>query len=471
MVVGLVGALMLMGGVGTYLATIHPAYQADEAGHVGYTVSLRRGTLPSLDTPMPADTGWPRLERAGARPWPVGNPKVHMANNPPFFYAFALPAGEVSAAAGVAGGPLLGLRLGNLAGAVAAVALAYLLGRELAGADRFAGLVAAGIVSGMISVTLVSSYAAIDGPALAATTGVSWRLARFARTRTPSDAAWLGVWCAIAAGVRPMSLVFAGVAGALAMGLWIRTAGWRRIVGIGARLGGPTVVLVGWFYALNVRRYGDFTGTAALVEAHEREPGPAVIETLLGPEALVQPLYYLVAEVYGARLGFISGFRPVLVTVIAVAALLGAIHLAHRHPSADGGRRPSGPVPAAWWCIVVLTVVPVVLLAQHVANGGAGHPRYLLAVIPLLSAAAGLVVSRWSRWLGVALVAGFVVAKLSRVRTAGRLHLPAPELYGPLFQDPIVGQPYGALSLFVAAAGAVCLLGALASVAGMRGDG
>jgi len=53
-------------------------------------------------------------------------------------------AAAATRALGIPGGPLLGLRLLNIAAACAAVALSYLLGRDLAGGDRTIGLVTAG---------------------------------------------------------------------------------------------------------------------------------------------------------------------------------------------------------------------------------------------------------------------------------------------------------------------------------------
>ena len=329
--IGVIGAMVFVGGVGLFLAFGNPAYQQDESSHVGYSLSLRQGVLPSIDTRVPTDGGGEFLKAALSRSYPFSNPDIHVANNPPFPYLVALPLTEVTTRLGVPGGPLLALRLLNLAGSVAAIGLAFLLGRELSGGKDFVGLVTAGLLSGVIGIAIVSATANVDGPAFAATTGVTWALARFARTRATRDATWLGLWCAGAAAVRPMSLVYAAVAGVLALFLGWRARGSSSIVPLTIRLAVPTVVLTGWFYLLNIGRYGDFTGSQALADKLGLRTGPSLFHLLTGPQPFVQTLTYLVSEVYGRSPWWLySGAREYLVTALAVALLAGAITLSVR---------------------------------------------------------------------------------------------------------------------------------------------
>src|SRR4029453_13651023 len=126
-VVGVVGGLVFIAAVSGYLAAIQGPYQQDESSHVGYALSLRQGHLPSIWTPVPTEGGGEHLRIALSRPWPSSDPDVHVANNPPFGYVASLPFGELGIRMHVTDAPLLALRLVDLMGAVAAVAVAYLL--------------------------------------------------------------------------------------------------------------------------------------------------------------------------------------------------------------------------------------------------------------------------------------------------------------------------------------------------------
>jgi hypothetical protein len=456
--------------VSLYLAMITRPYQPDEAAHVGYALSLRRGDLPSVSTPVPTEGGGERLAVAQSRPWPFANPNINVANNPPFVYLASLPFVELAVRTDATDGPLLALRLVDLVGAVAAVGVAYLLGRELGGGDHFVGLVTSALLSSVIAIGLVSSVAAIDGPALAATTGVTWMTARFARTRGLRDATALGLWCAAAAAVRPMTLVFAAVAGAMALLLGLRTRRRSGLVPLLVRLTAPTVLLTGWFYALNWHRYGSLAGEYG----DAGTPGPSLFELLTGPEVSAKPFAYLVTEVYGRPPWWweYGGVRHYLITAVGVGVVIGAVALAARSSRPPPRRRDQGELSlAAWTCSATLVLVPVVLTAQHVSGGGASHPRYLLPILPIVAAATALVASRIHRGLAVGVVGASAIAQITRLRAAGNVRDGALEITPPVLRDSPVGQPLLALSVAVALAGAVVLLAALVGLARSPGDG
>jgi hypothetical protein len=464
-VVGLAGALAFVAAVGGYLAMIAGPYQQDESSHVGYALSLRQGDLPSIWTPVPTEGGGDHLRTALSRPWPFSDPDVHVANNPPFVYLAGLPLVELGIRTHVTDAPLLALRLVDLAGAVAAVAVSYLLGRELSGGDRFVGCVTAGLLSSVIAIALLTSVANLDGPALAATTGVTWMTARFARTRALRDAALLGLWCAAAAAVRPMSLVFAAVAGAMALLLGVRARGTSAVVPLVVRLAGPTVLLTGWFYALNWHRYGDLTGSEALFDKFGLGSGRSLIDLLTSADVSVEPFAYLVTEVYGRSPWWeYSGARHYLIAAVAVGVLIAAVVLAARSSRSPRPRRDGGhPSLAAWICSAVLALVPIVLTAQHAAGGGAAHARYLLPILPIVAAATALVTTRINRWFAVVVVGVFAIAQVTRIRAAGNVHDAA--LTPPPLRDPVVGQPFLALAVAAGIVGAVVLLGSLVRAA------
>ncbi|MGH2474677.1 MAG: hypothetical protein ACRDIL_05380, partial [Candidatus Limnocylindrales bacterium] len=353
-VVGLVGAVVFIMGVSVYLAMIYAPYQQDESSHVGYVLSLRQGDLPSITTPVPTEGGGEHLRIALSRPFTT--PNVHVANNPPFVYLASLPFVEIAIRTHITDGPLLVLRLLDLIGAVAAIGVAYLLGRELSGGKRFVGIVTSGLLSSVIAISVVSSVAAIDGPALVATTGVTWMTARFARTRAFRDATVLGLWCAGAAAVRPMSLTIAAVAGGLALLLGLRRRGVSAFVPLALRLAAPTVLITGWFYAWNWHRFGSVAGPYALAEERGVGSRPSLFDVLTGPEASVKPFAYLVTEVYGRSPWWeYHGLRHYLITAVGVGVVVTAVVLAARSATSPRPSRNGAQLSlAAWICSAVL---------------------------------------------------------------------------------------------------------------------
>lgn len=466
-IVGVAGALVFFAAVSGYLAMIQGPYQQDESSHVGYALSLRQGGLPSIWSPVPTEGGGEHLGIALSRPWPFSDPDVHVANNPPFVYLASLPFAELGIRTHVTDAPLLALRLVDLVGAVAAVAVSYLLGRELSGGNRFVGCVTAGLLSSVIAIGLLSSVANLDGPALAATTGVAWMAARFARTRALRDATLLGLWCAGAAAVRPMALAFAAVAGAMALFLGVRARGMSAFASLVTRLAGPTILLTGWFYALNWHRYGDLTGSDALFDKFDLQPGRSLFDLLTSPDVSVEPFAYLVTEVYGRSPWWeYHGLRHYLIAAVAVGVVITAVALAARSSRSPGVRHDgAGLSLAAWVCSAVLALVPIVLTAQHAAGGGAAHARYLLPILPIVAAATALVTTRINRWLAVVAVGLFAIAQVTRIRAAGNVHDAGLMLTPPQLRHSTVGQPFLALSVAVAIAGAVVLLGSLVRLA------
>lgn len=466
-IIGLVGALAFIAGVSGYLAMINGPYQPDESSHVGYVFSLRHGDLPSVSTPVPTEDGGEHLRVAMSRPWPFSNPNIHVANDPPFVYLASVPFVDAAVRTDITDGPLLVLRLFDLVGAVAAVAVAYLLGRELSGGDRFVGLVTAGLLSSVIAISLVSSVAGLDGPALVATTGVTWMTARFARTRALPDATVLGLWCAGAAAVRPMSLAFAAVAGVLALSLGLRTRGWSALVPLVLRLAAPTVLLTGWFYAWNWHRFGNLAGPYGLADTSGSRSAPSLFDLLTGPEVSVKPFAYLVTEVYGRNPWWeYHGLRHYLIAAVGAGVVIAAVVLAARSSrSQRTSGHGAGLSLAAWICSAVLAVVPIVLTAQHASGGGAAHARYLFPMLPIAAAATALVSARINRWLAVVVVGAFAIAQMTRIRAAGNLHDAALAITPPPLHGPLVGQPFLALSVAIALAGAALLLVSLVRIA------
>jgi hypothetical protein len=468
--VGAIGAIALLAGGSWYQATITPPYRfIDEQAHAGYVLELQAGRLPDIDTPIDQDAGGSALrERLAAEP--ERRRDVWVANNPPLSYVVAAGPAALTRALGVPGGPLLGLRLANVAAAAAAVALTYRLARDLAGGDRAVGLVGAGLVAATPHLGFVAALGFNDGLALLATTGVTVALARLAGAGGPIDpvraARHLGLWCAVAAATRPMTLVLAAVAGALGLA----TAWWRRAAPMGrtaAWLGGPTLVLAAWWYVLNVVRYGDPTGSSALFDKFGRQPAGSLWSSL-GLKGAWESAY---RTIFTRRLAVPLPDDPrawyQIALVVGIAGLAGAVVLVVRSAIANRGRggAGSGTLPgAAWLACAVLALVPILLTAQHRAGGGAPHPRYLFPALPIFASAVALAAVRLTtRWGGIALVVGLAAISWRQTRASARWLADHPT--GPAGSELVTA--YGTeltrgAGLSVAAMGLVLLVAAVA---------
>lgn len=469
-VVGLVGAMMMTGGAGVYLAFLTPPYGGDEPAHVGYVMSVRGGHLPDVDTPIPDRGRSPELDfaaRRGAAAARRGgtffSPDVYVANNPPFVYLLDIPAAHLTLRAGIPGGRLLGVRLMGVVASSLALVFTYLLGWELS-RSQLVGLSAAGIQGALIAIPVISSVASLDGQALAATTAITWALVRVLRRGNPVDVTLLGVACAVGAAVRPMSLAFALAAGVLAVPSLTRRWPPRILIGLLARLAVPTVVLVGWFYILNMVRYGDPTGSNALLEKFSMTSRSRSWWGFLGSKrSVINPLGFMLYD------GYKPGFFVTTVwsrltayaslTVLAVAISVNHTRFStHRDPDLDAGAGP-----AVGGVLVLLCSVPVLLLTTHAAAGGGAHPRYLLPVLPVLCWALAVVVARIYRLLpalAVSVFAGFFLYRLFEFGRDSLDQIGSHPRY-PLAVSP-VGQPFPGLAVAITVIGAVlttvCLL-------------
>jgi hypothetical protein len=221
--------------------------------------------------------------------------------------------------------------------------------------------------------------------------------------------------------------------------------------------------LTGWFYALNLHRYGDATGSDALFDKFGLVGGRSLFDLLTSADVSVEPFAYLVTEVYGRSPWWdYRGFRHYLIAAVAAGVVITAVVLAARSSRSPRLRHDgAGLSLAAWVCSAVLALVPIVLTAQHAAGGGAAHARYLLPILPIVATATALVATQINRWLAVGVVGVFAIAQLTRMRAAGNVYDVALPLTPPQLHDALIGQPLLALSVAAAIAGAVVLLGSL----------
>lgn len=451
--------------VAGYFSLRYPPYRTDESSQVGYLLELRSGNLPGDETPVPTDGRSAELRAAVARPWPFGQPTIHTARNAPYPYALAILPATLTEQADVRAGPLLGFRLFSVGTMVVAVYTTYRLGRELTG-DVWVGLLAGVAFGTNLTIIQMSSMAYLEAAALVATTGVAWFLARFLRTRLPVDATGLGLFGAVAACTRTMSMSYAVGAALLALGWWFVVERRDRLA-MTVRLGAPAVLTVGWFYALNQVRYGDPTGASAAYA--ERESTRSFLDVLFSVDSLASPLDYLLVEGPGQRLPWeLSASRQYLTTVGVVALVGLAMVLIARRSSPRGDTDPGrsiaadAPAPAlrSWVALVALSIVPILVSTYHVAAGGASHPRYLSPLLPLIAAALALVLSRLGRVVTlVALIAAFALATVRFPAVAGVFDA----VIFPDLQGPMVGRTIRGLFLALAPIAAAVILAVFAA--------
>lgn len=431
-VIGVVGAVLVLVGGSWYQALVTPPYRfIDEQAHAGYVLAVQDGSLPTIDTPIDGAHGGEALRTRLALE-PERRRDVWVANNPPLTYVLAAGPAAATRALGLPGGPLLGLRLLNIAAVGAAVALAHVLGRDLSGGDRTVGLVTAGLVAATPHLGFVASLGFNDGVSLLATTGVTVALARVAGAgpRPWGDrrnVVELGAWCAVAAAARPMALAFAVVAATIGLAIsW-----WRRTNPLAwtlAWLALPAAVVAGWSYALNVHRYGDPTGSSALFDKFGRQPTGTLWSalTLRGVwEAALRTITTrrLEAPLPGDPMAW---YRAVVVVVAvglaATTVLLVLAGVANRGGRSTGSSRWTAPLPGtAWMAVAAVSLVPWMLTAQHRAGGGSPHPRYLLPMLPVVAAAIALAAVRVvGRWAGAVLVVALAAVTWAQTRAAAR---------------------------------------------------
>jgi hypothetical protein len=253
-----------------------------------------------------------------------------------------------------------------------------------------------------------------------------------------------------------MSLAFAAVAGALALVLGVRTLGKGALIPLVIRLAAPAVLVAGWFYALNVYRYGDPTGAAAGDQM--QLPGfhhVSLLTSLRSPNVTVRPFAYLLAG-HGENVSaWYRGPRAYVVAALAVGLVVGAVILAAwrskstRHAVVVANERSL----SAWICVAALFFVPLLLNVKYVADGGSAQPRYLLPMLPIIAAAAALLATRMNRWIAVIVVGLVAVAQVTSIRDA------------PPLRNALVAEPLVVFGACLAAAGAVTLLICLIRVA------
>ncbi len=385
--------------VGVCLALRLPVFfGGDERSHFAYTISIINGELPSLDKPQVLDDRFPILEEsytndAGrvAKPRPVG-----VANHPPAAYVLAAPLVRL-AAEGEDTWPPVAMRLMNAAAMATGVVLTGLFAAAAFPRCRKVGLASAALAAVTPSVALVAAWGQNDGLAFACAAGALYLTARLLQRR-PS-AALLGVTALVAALAfltrASLAPLVAMLVGAAALSQWRhRTsagAGLLRALGASAFVGVVGLAGGAWFLLRNDRLYGSPTADTYLLDRYHRVPHGDLSDVLSSerfPWLMFRGLYAA-----PHHLTMYEGAGWVLAALAALCVAGALAWLVRRATSrwsggpwraAPGERGPLGV--AGWLLVAACCAGTYVGTASFYAEGGAPHPRYFFALVPVTSA-------------------------------------------------------------------------------------
>ena len=422
----------------------------DETQHVGTAYAVSGGTILDVRDFYPSvlpgqDTG-----------------AAYTANHPPLFHLLAGLVLRVGLALDAGYAAVRAVRLLDVAmGAVVVLATAG-LARALVPSRPRVAVVAAGLVA--LVPVLQTSVAAFytDALALAFVTGLLLSCVRVVlRGLTVASVGGVAVLALGAAATRAAALITVGtavLAVACAAALEDRPGAERVRRGLVAALavGGVPALGIGWFYLLNVARYGDPVGQGGIAEVLTVGPtGRSLAATLADPSIWWD--YFL--NLWGSPHRVVGPPRwlAVALGVLVVAGALVALLRALR-----ARRRPAGRLAVAWGLVLLHGLVQAAAVASYVTEGGAAYVRYLLPALPVvavLAAGALCAPGRPAARRGAVLpVVGLLLAAALTAAMAVRYQLlerPAPDVadsWTAGLADAGVPAPALVLTLLVATA-------------------
>ena len=421
-VAGVVLASLLSFGLMAFLAMrLPPFFGADERAHFSYTVTLLDGRLPEFTDRQPFDDRYPIIQRSLDPPGPEAprQQAIFVALHPPLTYAVTAPLVWLAGMTPYDALPTLAFRLVNAASMGVGVALAGLFAAELFPGRRGVAVAAAVLTAVVPNIVAVGAYAHNDGPAFALTTACLLVSARLLRRGLSAGRLVSGSLVAAAAmSTRASAAVaVAAVVASAAVAAWRSGRGLRpaamRAAGATLAVGTTVVAVSGWFYWRNQRLYGTPTGDEFAFEALGRHP----VATL--PEAMTTRAYHgrLWTGLYGSVHLRLPTWHPGwllagLAAVLAAGLLVAVARRARRGNDLGGAAARGGGIgPPGWVILAGFCAAVVVSAARHYADGGGPHPRYLFALVPVVSAllARALAEFPWPR-LALGVVAGVQLA-------------------------------------------------------------
>ncbi|MEK9164389.1 MAG: DUF2142 domain-containing protein [Chloroflexota bacterium] len=296
--------------LGSAYAAAAPAFEKpDEEWHFAYVAYLLdKGSLPPISSdesinPARQEAGQPPLyylmAAAAARILRLDTTRPPLRPNP--YWAYPAPGtvndnknrfvharGELASEDFRA---VFWLRYLSLALGGFAVVSAYGLARAMGG-SRAAGLASATVAATLPQYLFIASSVSNDGLVTALSGAALWALLVAAR-RESSTRSWIifGALAGLAALTKTSALIISvtGVASALAVGLWRRSA--RTAMAGTLASSGSLLIVTGWWYARNVLLYGDPLGLGI----HFTEIGRSqalTLESLIGQWQAVETSFW-----------------------------------------------------------------------------------------------------------------------------------------------------------------------------------
>jgi len=388
--VGLAGVLLTFAVLATLqVFTIHPFHPVDEMSHVGYALTVGRGDLPTLDTPIPGGEIAQLQHRVNnSKP---ANRTIWTAHHPPLYYVVAAVPLRLGVDSGHALGGIRAARLVNVGFSLAGLVLVALLARELVPGRPEVWVGAAGLaalVPGLVQTSAIVYNDALMFAVAAASLVLVARALR--RGLTPRRLVLLSALGAVAALVRASGLLVVVVAVCAAgTAVWLherRPAPVRALLATGAAgaVGLAAAVAAGWFYLRNQALYGSFTGTAAVLAKFHRGVRGTIPGALVDPDFWTGQLRRLWDDSAGP-----SGRNGVtrywyLTFVPAIGLVLAGIRWLRR------AAPPRAPQLLAWAACLGLAALVELSAASFYSVGGSAHGRYMLPGLSVLAVAAAV---------------------------------------------------------------------------------
>ncbi len=470
---GIVGCLLLFAGLslGHALAMPH-LYPTDERAHLAYALSLSRGVLPTVTTPIPLA----ELEAATFKKNRHKN-DIWVANHPPLHYALVAPVVRTFVERGAPKAAGRSARLVSVTAACAGLALVYLTALRALRRRDLALVTTAltALVPGFVHVMGSAYNDATSFLTVSAACYVTTRLVLGGMTwpRALALAATLSL-----AMLTRFSALFAVTVALLALAAtpWLDGARdrkrWSRALGASALVLSLVLATSGWFYWRNYRLYGDVTGARMLFTMFQRVPRGSALAALFSEAPLTEvhdQLWEMMARSHHARGGGLVG-GLITASGVGLAAVAAARRLTSilRH-SAPRPRR-SGLVLAA--LAALLFALYAYSIAAFYSRGGSAYARYLFPALPVAACVVAvgfdalhtrLADSRWPAALAVvSLVLVDLAAQSSLLRQAHKLKSGSFVLASSLSKAGIAHPALVAYALYsMVALGLVWLLEAL----------
>ena len=390
---------------------VAPFLTQDESAHVDYAVRVAEGHLPEAGT------------QEGPRYLP-GQPRTgqYVANHPPLYHAVSGAILRLGIDAHDRDAGFYAARLLTAAFTLVTIVLVAALALMVGGRRRAVLAVGAAALTAAFS-PLTFASGTIQNDSLAAMFATAALVALVRIVLRGSDrwslAALCGC-CALGALTRAtMVPIVAIVAVALVAAAVIRPDGrplGSRIATGLAQAGlvvGTTLLVAGWFYVVNIDRYGDPIGGSVVyanVVDRAREPSSgSILHFLADPGSWAQ----LWRQGFGglpSRNQSSSRSSAWIAAVAGVLVVAGAITAFVRSARARRGSTPAprgGSAPRRLLMLTRLSVAGALVaciaeISVHVTNGGAPHGRYLSPGIAALAigVAAALLALPFFRGLG-----------------------------------------------------------------------